>query len=85
MISRDAIEDLAMLGEFDAHELADAIVELIIATLACDPTIPPRPFLERWARLANTRAYIVEVIHRRIDGHVDVDDVLRELEDEGVL
>jgi hypothetical protein len=82
---RGAIEDLAALGVLDAHELADGIVELMIAALMRDPSIPPRSVSDWWARFANARARIVEQIHRRVDGHVDVDDVLRELAFAGVL
>ena len=82
---QNAIEDLAALNVLDAHELADLTVELTIAALVQDPAIPPRSFLEWWARLANMRTLLVEHFHRRIDGHVDVEDVLRTLEFEGVL
>ena len=69
----------------DAHELADLTIELTITALVRDPAIPPRPFSEWWVRLANTRARLVEHFRRRIDGRVDVEDVLRTLEFEGVL
>jgi hypothetical protein len=80
-----AIEDLAALGVLDAHELADLAIELIITALMQDPAIPPRSFKDWWARLANTRTLLVERFHRRIDGHVDVEDVLRSLEFEEAL
>jgi hypothetical protein len=80
-----AIEDLAALGVLDAHELADAIIESLIAALARDSALPSRSDADWWLRLASTRMRIVEKIHRRIDGHVDADDVRRALEWEGVL
>jgi hypothetical protein len=82
---RPLIEDLAAPGAPDAHELADAVIGLMVATLAHNPSIPSRTFSDWWAQLANARALIVEQIHRRVDGHVDVEDVLRTLEFEGVL
>jgi hypothetical protein len=82
---QNAILDLAALGVFDAHELADLTIELTIAALVQDPAIPSRSFLDWWVRLANMRTLLVEHFHRRIDGHVDVEDVLRALQFEGAL
>ena len=82
---QNAILDLAALGVFDAHELADLTIELTIDALVQDPAIPTRSFSEWWARLANMRTLLVEHFHRRMDGHVDVEDVLRTLEFEGAL
>ena len=79
------IEDLATLGVLDVHELADLTIELTITALGRDPAIPPRPFSEWSVRLAKTPTLLVEHFHRRIDGHVDVEDVLRTLEFEKVL
>jgi hypothetical protein len=84
-ITQNAIEDLAALGVPDAHELADLAVELIITALMQDPAIPPRSFSEWWARFANMRTRLVEHFHRRIGGHVAIEDVLRTLEFEGAL
>jgi hypothetical protein len=80
---RELINDLAVLGQVDAHELTDAIIELLIATLVHDPAIPSRTHAEWWARLGNVRARVVELLHRHIDEHVAVQDVLRTLEFEG--
>jgi hypothetical protein len=82
---QNAIEDLAALGVLDAHELADLTIELTIDALVQDPAIPPRSFSEWWARLADVRMRLAEHFHRRIDGHVDIEDVLRALQFEGVL
>ena len=82
---RREIEALAVLNVYDAHALADTIVEMTIFALARDPSIPARSFSAWWAMLANTRAHIVDQIHDRIDEYVDVNDVLRTLEFEGVL
>jgi hypothetical protein len=81
--ARGLINDLAALGEADAHELADVVTELVIAVLAHDPAIPPRTCSDWWVQFAPTRARIVELLHQRINGHIDADDVLRALEFEG--
>ena len=73
--ARGLINDLAALGEA-AHELADVV-------LAHDPAIPPRTCSDWWVQFAPTRARIVELLHQRINGHIDADDVLRALEFEG--
>jgi hypothetical protein len=73
---RSAIEDIAALGVIDAHELADAVLDLMIAMLMHDPTMRECTYAEWWARLANVRAHIVGQLHRRIDQHIDVEDAL---------
>jgi hypothetical protein len=83
-MNRESIEDLATLGVVDAYELADAAIDLMILTLTRDPSIPPRLTSEWWTALADTRARIAEEIHRRVDAHVDIEDVLRALQFEGM-
>ncbi len=83
--ARSTVEDLPTLSLVDAHELADLAIELLIAALMRDPVSSPRTYSDWWAQLANVRAHIAAQLHRRIDQHVDVADVLRALELEGVL
>jgi hypothetical protein len=82
-IIRSAIEDLPILDVIDAHELADAIVDKVISDLVRDPN-NTRSHREWSVALADTRARIVEQIHRRIYGHALIDDVLNTLVMEGV-
>lgn len=82
---RSSIDDLAKLGMLDAHELTDEIVDLLIADFMRDPTMPRRTYSEWRMRLAAARAHIVVRIYRRVDQHVDVEDVLRTLQHEEVL
>jgi hypothetical protein len=84
-IIRSTIEDIPVLGIIDAHELADAVVDLVIAMLMRDPAMPQRTYSEWWARLANVRAHIVARLHHRIGDHADIEDVLRALAWAGVL
>jgi hypothetical protein len=82
-IIRSAIEDLPILDVIDAHELADTIIDKVISALLRDPNNTRSR--REWAFvLADTRARIVEQIHRRIYGHTLMDDVLNALVIEGV-
>ena len=80
---RSAIEDLPALGVIDAHELADLIVDNVIGVLMRDPN-NTRSRREWAVALADTRARVVEQIHRRIYGHALIDNVLNTLVMEGV-
>jgi hypothetical protein len=80
-----AIADLAALTKIDAQELADHARDMLIEILRRDPTLPPRSFLNWSIALAPAWQRIVDHHHSRIDEHVDREDVLRELRDEGLL
>ena len=71
---RSAIEDLPTLGVIDAHELAGTIIDSVIGALMRDPN-NARSYREWAVALADTRARMVQQIHRRIHGHVDINDV----------
>jgi hypothetical protein len=78
------IENVPVLGRIDAHELADMIIDRVISELMRHPYIRSRCCREWAVALADTRARIAEQIHRRIHGHVRIDDVLHVLEMERV-
>jgi hypothetical protein len=71
-----AIWDIAALRKRDAEQLADQAIDLMIEQLMRDPALPKRSFQDWSIRLANVRQRVIERIHRRIDGHVDRQDVL---------
>lgn len=74
------IEDLPALGECDAAELADAIVDAAADVLRRDPALPPRSLLEWELALAKVHAFAVERINARILDHVDRLDALNAAE-----
>jgi hypothetical protein len=82
MMIAHAIWDIAALNKRDAEQLTDQIVDVLIQVLMRDPTIPIRSSLDWSIALANARQPVIEHIHRRINGHVDRQDVLNVLDDQ---
>jgi hypothetical protein len=77
-----AIRDIAALNKRDAEQLTDQIVDNLIQALMRDPAMPIRSSLDWSIALANPRQHAIELIHRRINGHVDRQDVLNVLGDQ---
>jgi hypothetical protein len=82
MMTANAIWDIAALGKCDAEQLTDHGIDEVIKELRRDPTLPIRSSLDWSIKLANARQRVIEHIHRRINGHVDRQDVLNVVGDQ---
>jgi hypothetical protein len=76
MTIAQAIEDIAALDRRDAEQLTDQIIDLLIRELMRDHTLPSRSSPDWSIKLATARQHVGELIHRRINGRVDRQDVL---------
>ncbi len=77
---RKDLEDLPALGQIDAAELADKIIDAVIDVLMNDKTIPKRTGFEWWLALATVRAFTVDEITSQILDHIDRQDALNTVE-----
>ena len=80
MIRTDIIQNIRALKRSDAERLADQSFELVIIALWRDPGLPVPSSNARWLALADARQRFVERIHRRVHGHVHIDDAGAEIE-----
>ena len=74
-----AVWDIAAFNKRDAEELTDQTVEDLIQVFMRDPALPYFSYPEWSIKLAEVRQRVTAHIHRRINGHLDRQDVLNVL------
>jgi hypothetical protein len=73
----EALDDVRALGRADALILADQILETVIAELRRDQSLPARSAADWILILAEAHLRVAALIHHRVAGHVDRNDVIR--------